>query len=53
MIAIPVQLLDDVVRAHPVLAREIVRENENRVRLARSALAAAGEDLVSGRNVFG
>ncbi|SDG33612.1 mechanosensitive ion channel domain-containing protein [Microbacterium pygmaeum] len=53
VIAIPVQLLDDVVRAHPVLAREIVRENENRVRLARSALAAAGEDLVSGRNVFG
>jgi small-conductance mechanosensitive channel len=53
VISIPVRLLDDVVRAHPVLAREIVRENENRVRLARSALAAAGEDLVSGRNVFG
>ena len=47
------QALDDIVRAHPVLAREIVRENENRVRLARSALAAVGESLAPGRNVFG
>ena len=39
--------------AHPVLAREIVRENDNRVRLARSALAAVGESLAPGRNVFG
>ena len=53
MLTIPVTLLDDVVRAHPVLAREIVRENDNRVRLARSALAAAGENLAPGRNVFG
>jgi CRP-like cAMP-binding protein len=53
VIAIPVHLLDDVVRAHPVLAREIVRESENRVRLARSALDAVGEHLAPGRNVFG
>ena len=53
VITIPVHALDDVVRAHPVLAREIVRENDNRVRLARSALAAVGESLAPGRNVFG
>ena len=53
VVAIPVAVLDDIVRAHPVLAREIVRENENRVRLARSALAAVGESLAPGRNVFG
>ncbi|SFR94556.1 Small-conductance mechanosensitive channel [Microbacterium sp. cf046] len=53
VLTIPVHLLDDVVRAHPVLAREIVRENDNRVRLARSALAAVGEHLAPGRNVFG
>jgi small-conductance mechanosensitive channel len=53
VISIPVHLLDDVVRAHPVLAREIVRESENRVRLARSALDAVGEHLAPGRNVFG
>ena len=53
VITIPVHALDDVVRAHPVLAREIVRENDNRVRLARSAMAAVGESLAPGRNVFG
>ncbi|HEX5728263.1 mechanosensitive ion channel domain-containing protein [Microbacterium sp.] len=53
VITVPVHLLDDVVRQHPVLAREIVRENDNRVRLARSALAAVGEHLAPGRNVFG
>ncbi|GAA1666169.1 mechanosensitive ion channel domain-containing protein [Microbacterium lacus] len=53
VVAIPVRALDDVVRAHPVLAREIVRESENRVRLARSAMDAAGERLAPGRNVFG
>ena len=53
VITIPVHLLDDVVRQHPVLAREIVRENDNRVRPARSALAAVGEHLAPGRNVFG
>jgi small-conductance mechanosensitive channel len=53
MVAVPVSVLDDIVRAHPVLAREIVRENDNRVRLARSALAAVGESLAPGRRVFG
>jgi len=53
VITIPVHALDDIVRAHPVLAREIVRENENRVRLARSAMAAVGESIAPGRNVFG
>jgi small-conductance mechanosensitive channel len=53
VITIPVNALDDIVRAHPVLAREIVRENDNRVRLARSAMAAVGESLAPGRNVFG
>lgn len=52
-VAVPVTVLDDIVRAHPVLAREIVRESENRVRLARSALAAVGESLAPGRRVFG
>ena len=50
---IPVEVLDEIVRAHPVLAREIVRENENRVRLARSALQAVGEVLDLSRRVFG
>ena len=40
---IPVGVLDDIVRAHPSLAREVVRENDNRIRLARSALEAVGE----------
>jgi small-conductance mechanosensitive channel len=53
VLTVPVALLDDVVRAHPVLAREIVRENENRIGLARSALAEVGEHLAPGRNVFG
>lgn len=53
VVSVPVDVLDDVVRAHPVLAREIVREQENRVRLARSALAAVGEKLGPGRTVFG
>ena len=50
---IPVEVLDEIVRSHPVLAREIVRENENRVRLARSALQAVGEVLDLSRRVFG
>lgn len=53
VVVIPVTVLDDIVRAHPVLAREIVRENENRVRLARSALAEIGESLDPGRAVLG
>lgn len=53
VLALPVTVLDDVVRAHPVLAREIVRESENRVRLAREALAAVGETLPHGRRMLG
>jgi small-conductance mechanosensitive channel len=53
VVAVPVTVLDDVVRTHPVLARELVREQENRVRLARTALAAVGESLGPGRTVFG
>jgi len=53
VVVIPVTVLDEIVRAHPVLAREIVREHENRIRLARSALAAVGEVLVPGRSILG
>ncbi|WP_439591790.1 mechanosensitive ion channel domain-containing protein [Microbacterium sp.] len=53
VVSVPVTVLDDVVRAHPVLAREIVRESENRVRLAQAALSAVGESLGPGRSVFG
>ncbi|KAA9107812.1 mechanosensitive ion channel domain-containing protein [Microbacterium rhizomatis] len=53
VVVIPVGVLDDIVRAHPVLAREIVRESDNRLRLARSALAAVGEVLVPGRSTVG
>ena len=53
VVALPVSVLDDVVRGHPVLAREIVRESENRVRLARTALAAVGEVLPNGRSLLG
>lgn len=53
VVSIPVALIDEVVRAHPVLAREIVREQENRVRLAQAALAAVGETLGPGRSVVG
>lgn len=53
VVSLPVRVLDDIVREHPVLAREIVRESENRVRLARTALAAVGETLSPGRRVFG
>ncbi|WP_375385831.1 mechanosensitive ion channel domain-containing protein [uncultured Microbacterium sp.] len=53
VVVIPVDVLDEIVRAHPVLAREIVRESDNRLRLARSALAAVGEVLVPGRSVVG
>jgi CRP-like cAMP-binding protein len=50
---IPVAVLDDIVRAHPSLAREVVRENDNRIRLARSALEAVGERLDPTRRVMG
>lgn len=53
VVSVPLRVLDDIVRSHPVLAREIVRESENRVRLARSALSAVGESLAPGRRVFG
>lgn len=45
VVSLPVAVLDDVVRAHPVLARELLAEQENRKRLTRTALAAAGERL--------
>ena len=53
VVELPVAELDAIVRAHPVLAREIVREGENRARLARAALAAVGEALVPGRTAVG
>lgn len=53
VLCLPVAVLDEVVRSHPVLAREIVRESENRVRLARDALGAVGEVLPFGRRVLG
>ena len=53
VVSLPVSVLDDIVRGHPVLAREIVRESENRVRLARTALAAVGEVLPNGRSLLG
>lgn len=49
LVEIPVDDLDQIVRAHPVLAREIVREQENRERLARTALAAVGRAAPPGR----
>lgn len=53
VVQIPVQVLDDIVRTHPSLAREVVRENDNRIRLARAALAAVGERLDPTRRVMG
>ncbi|WP_345801551.1 mechanosensitive ion channel domain-containing protein [Microbacterium sp. AZCO] len=53
VVSIPVDVLDDIVRTHPSLAREVVRENENRTRLARSALAAVGETLDPTRRAMG
>lgn len=53
VVEIPVSMLDEVVRTHPVLAREIVRESEIRARLAREALAKAGESLPFGARVLG
>jgi hypothetical protein len=48
-----VGVLDDIVRRHPSLAREVVRENDNRVRLARSAMEAIGEKFDPTRRVVG
>jgi small-conductance mechanosensitive channel len=53
VVVLPVRVLDDIVRAHPVVAREIVRESENRVQQARIALQAVGEQLPFGRRVLG
>jgi small-conductance mechanosensitive channel len=53
VLTLPVSVLDDVVRTHPSLARDIVRENENRVRLARSALSNIGVTLDPTRRVMG
>ena len=53
VVVVPVAALDDIVRAHPVVAREIVRESENRLRLAGAALQAAGQPLPRGRYVVG
>lgn len=53
VVVLPVAVLDDIVRMHPVVAREIVRESENRTRLAHMALQAAGEYLPRGRTVLG
>ncbi|MDY0910367.1 mechanosensitive ion channel domain-containing protein [Microbacterium sp. CFBP9034] len=53
VVVLPVAVLDEIVRMHPVVAREIVRESENRSRLARMALQAAGEYLPHGRSVLG
>ena len=50
---VPVTLLDEVVRSHPALARELVSEAENRVAQARTALAAVGEQLPFSRRVLG
>lgn len=53
VVVVPVTVLDDIVRTHPSLAREIVRENDNRVRLARASLEAVGERLDPTRRVMG
>lgn len=53
VVEIPVDDLDQIVRDHPVLAREIVREQENRARLARAALTAVGRALTPGRVAVG
>ncbi len=53
VVAIPVTVLDDIVRTHPVLAREFVRESENRVQQARLALGAVGEQMSFSRRVLG
>ncbi len=53
VVVLPVTVLDDIVRMHPVVAREIVRESENRTRLARMALQAAGEPVLHVPSVLG
>lgn len=53
VVVLPVRVLDDIVRAHPVVARELVRESENRVQQARIALHAVGEQMPLGRQMLG
>lgn len=53
VVVLPVQVLDDIVRTHPVVAREFVRESENRVQQARTAMQAVGERLPLARRVLG
>jgi len=53
VVVLPVLVLDEIVRMHAVVAREIVRESENRVQQARVALQAVGEKLPFGRRVLG
>ncbi|MEZ3159153.1 mechanosensitive ion channel domain-containing protein [Microbacterium sp. BWT-B31] len=52
-VVLPVAVLDDIVRTHPSVAREIVRENENRLQQARAAMAAVGERMPLTRRVLG
>ena len=53
VVVFPIGVLDDIVRAHPVVARELVRESENRLQRARIALSAVGEQLPFGRQTLG
>jgi small-conductance mechanosensitive channel len=53
VVVLPIRVLDDIVRAHPVVARELVRESGNRVQQARIALHAVGEQLPFGRQTLG
>ncbi|GAA1944213.1 mechanosensitive ion channel family protein [Microbacterium deminutum] len=53
VVVLPINILDDIVRSHPVVARELVRESENRVQQARIALHAVGEQLPFGRQMLG
>ncbi len=50
---VPVEYMDQLVAAHPVLARELLRDGENRVRMAREALASVGERLDPSRRTMG
>ncbi len=53
VVAVPVEHMDSLVGAHPVLAREIIREGENRVRQAREALSKVGTRLDPARRTVG
>lgn len=53
IIVFPIRILDDIVRAHPVVARELVRESDNRAQQARIALHGVGEQIPFGRQSIG